>query len=180
VVKNLDRDFESKNPTVVIIGGLGPGSTLTQTTSETAGAGSIGARKTFTVNESSSKKNNQIRDMLSHRYLVASDSVDGINGDLVWMLLSKSLVLMPEEQQVASSWLMESFLKPYVHFVPIAPDYSDVHEKIRWCEDNLEKARSISERATLYVHDMFFDRRSEKENEEIKFQVMERYSKIFG
>ena len=180
-IVNLDRDFESKYPTAVIMGGLGPSSSLTPTTSETAGAGYIGVRKIpFTVNESSSQKNNHIRDMLSHRYLVASDSVDGINRDLVWMLLSKSLVLMPEEQQVASSWLMESFLKPYVHFVPIAPDYSDVHEKIRWCEDNLEKARSISERATLYVHDMFFDRRSEKENEEIKFQVMERYSKIFG
>ena len=118
--------------------------------------------------------------MLSHRYLVASDSVDGINGDLVWMLLSKSLVLMPEEQQVASSWLMESFLKPYFHFVPVAPDYSDVHEKISWCEDNLEMARSVSEHATLYVHDMFLDRCSEKENEETKFQVMERYSKIFS
>ena len=181
VIDNLDRDFESKTPTAVIIGGLVPSSSLTQTTSETAGAGSIGVRKIpFTVNESSPKKNNQIRDMLSHRYLVASDGVDGINGDLVWMLLSKSLVLMPGKQQVASSWLMESFLKPYVHFVPIAPDYSDVHEKISWCEDNLEKARSISERATLYVHDMFLDRRSEKENEEVTFQVMERYSKIFS
>lgn len=158
LLENLDINFEDKTA-----------------------AASIGIRKIpFTVNESSSKKNDRIRDMLSHRYLLATDSVEGINEDLIWMLLSKSVVLMPGERQFTSSWLMESFLEPYLHFIPVAPDYSDVHKKISWCENNLEKARDISERATIFVHDMLLDRSSKKEIEEIKFQVMERYSKIFG
>jgi len=38
----------------------------------------------------------------------------------------------------------------------------------------------ISERATLFVHDMLLDWRADEENEEVKFQVMERYSTLFG
>ena len=75
---------------------------------------------------------------------------------------------------------MEGFLKPFVHFVPVAPDYSDIDEKIRWCEDNLGETKMISERASLFVHDMLLDRRADKDKEEVKFQVMERYSKLFG
>jgi hypothetical protein len=158
LLENLDINFEDKTA-----------------------AASIGIRMIpFTVNESSSKKNDRIRNMLSHRYLLATDSLEGINEDLIWMLLSKSVVLMPGERQFTSSWLMESFLEPYLHFIPVAPDYSDVHKEISWCENNLEKARDISERATIFVHDMLLDRSSKKEIEEIKFQVMERYSKIFG
>ena len=129
--------------------------------------------------DTSSSKENEIHDMLSHRYLVV-DKADGIADDLLWMLLSKSVVLMPEGKRVASSWLMEDFLEPYLHFVPVATDFSDIRQKVRWCEDNLEKARIISERATLFVHDLLLDKRSEKDNEEVKFQVMERYAKIFG
>lgn len=129
--------------------------------------------------DTSSSKENEIHDILSHRYLVV-DKADRIADDLLWMLLSKSVVLMPEGKSVASSWLMEAFLEPYLHFVPVATDFSDIRQKVRWCEDNLEKARIISERATLFVHDLLLDKRSEKDNEEVKFQVMERYAKIFG
>ena len=67
-----------------------------------------------------------------------------------------------------------------MHYIPIAPDYSDIEEKIIWCEQNLLEARRISERSSLFVHDMLFDRSSDKENEEVLFQVMERYLKIYG
>ena len=122
---------------------------------------------------------NSVSRMLSYRYLVATEHKDGINEDLLWMLLSKSVVIMPEERQTAS-WMMEEFLQPYVHFVPVASNYSNIDETIQWCEDNREKVKLISERATLFVHDMLLDESSEKENEEVKFQVMERYNKLYG
>ena len=95
------------------------------------------------------------------------------------MLRSTSVVFMPAQRNV-SSWLMEEFLQPNVHFVPIAPDYSDIDEQIRWCENNIDEVKLISERSTLFVHDILLDRNSEKDNEEVKFQVMERYAGIFG
>jgi hypothetical protein len=180
MLQKLDIDFEDKAPNVVVGCSACSSFSKTQTMIETADVASIGVKIIFLSSDDiSSTKENHIHDILSYRYLVV-DKADGIAEDLVWMLLSKSVLLMPEEERVASSWLMEGFLEPYLHFVPVAADLSDIRQKIRWCEDNLEKARIISERATLFVHDLLLDRRSEKDNEEVKFQVMERYSKIFG
>ena len=77
-------------------------------------------------------------------------------GDLFAMMLSKSVVLMSMELQT-TTWFMESYLKPYLHFVPVDfEDPSDLKRKIQWCEENLEEAKNISERATLFVHDLLF------------------------
>jgi hypothetical protein len=67
-----------------------------------------------------------------------------------------------------------------VHFVPIKRDHSDIAAQMQWCENNLEAARKISERASLYVHDMLFDAKAGKDNEEIRFRIMERYLDLYG
>jgi hypothetical protein len=180
LLQKLDIDFEEKAPNAVVVCRASSSFPKTLTATETADVALIGVRMiVLSSDDTSSSKENEIHDILSHRYLVV-DKADRIADDLLWMLLSKSVVLMPEGKSVASSWLMEAFLEPYLHFVPVATDFSDIRQKVRWCEDNLEKARIISERATLFVHDLLLDKRSEKDNEEVKFQVMERYAKIFG
>jgi len=119
-------------------------------------------------------------EILSNRYLVKEEKDPVSTGDLLVTMLSKSVVLMSEELQT-SSWLMESYLKPYLHFVPVDfADPSDLEKKIKWCEENLHEVRKISERATLFVHDLFFDRKAEREDEEVRFQVMERYAMLYG
>ena len=110
--------------------------------------------------------------------MLAEQTKDKINEDLTWMLLSQSIVLMPDERRTAS-WLMEGYLKAGYHFIAVEPDNSDVDEKIIWCEHNLKECKLISERATLFVYDMLLDKRAEAENEEVKFQVMERYTKLY-
>lgn len=130
------------------------------------------------VNESSHREDH-VRNMLSYRYLLATEGDSGVNDDLLWMLKSTSVVLMPAERQV-STWLLEDFLTPNVHFVSVAPDYSDIAKQIQWCENNLDEIKLISERATLFVYDLLMDRKSEKENEEVKVQVMERYARTLG
>jgi len=122
----------------------------------------------------------QIKTLLSHRYILVSDRQDRITNDLLWLLLSQSVVLMSAERQT-TSWLMEGLLEPNVHFVPVvASDHSNVTDTIKWCKDNTEEVKLISERATLFVYDTLFHSTAEKENEEVKFQVMERYSELFG
>eukprot|EP01082_Thalassiosira_pseudonana_P009064 g8050.t1 g8050 contig27:73342-76182(-) len=119
-----------------------------------------------------------LRELLSHRYLVTTG--ERTSSDVLEaLLLSQSIVLMPNERQ-STSWLMETALKPYVHFVPIKRDHSDIAAQMQWCENNLEAARKISERASLYVHDMLFDAKAGKDNEEIRFRIMERYLDLYG
>lgn len=117
--------------------------------------------------------------MLSYRYLIATEDDYRVNFELKWMLLSQSVVFMSHELRF-TSWFMEDLLEPYVHFVPIASDYSDVEKQVRWCEDNPIEAEKIAERATLFVHDMLFHRLSEKETNEIQLQIMERYAERFN
>jgi hypothetical protein len=95
-----------------------------------------------------------------------------------WMLLSQSVVLMPDDRRF-TSWFMEDRLEPFVHFVPIDSDYNNVSKQIKWCEENREKVEQISERATLFIHDMFFHQLSDHDNSEIKFKLMDRYKDRF-
>ena len=152
-VETVDMNFEDKKPSAIGMEDL-----------DSDGAG---------------KREEHIRHMLSYRYLLVKESKDKINEDLIWMLQSQSVILMQAER-TTSSWLMESFLIKDMQYVAVSSDYSDVSEKIKWCEENTEEAKMISERASLFVHDMILDRVSERENEEVKFQVMERYSELFG
>ena len=135
--------------------------------------------KKFFLRDDTAERRSQIGEMLTYRYLLPIENNAGTNDDLMWMLLSQSVVIMPAKKRT-TSWLLESFLLPFKHFIPVASNYSDVDEKIRWCEDHLDEAKLISERATLFVHDLLLDRGAEKDSEEVKFRVMERYRRLFG
>ncbi len=41
-------------------------------------------------------------------------------------------------------------LKPYIHYVPVKSDLSDLIEKIQWCRDNDEKCKEISQEALKF------------------------------
>lgn len=41
-----------------------------------------------------------------------------------------------------------SEMKPYVHYVPVKQDLSDLKEKFDWCEAHIEDAQRISQHAT--------------------------------
>jgi hypothetical protein len=51
---------------------------------------------------------------------------------------------------------MEATLKPFVHYLPIKEDMSDVEEMINWAEDHPEQTRIIAERSTLFIYDLLF------------------------
>ena len=59
-------------------------------------------------------------------------------------LLSGSCVLLVESRWTL--W-MKDFLEPYVHYVPVKADLSDLVSKMRWCLDNDTLCREIAARA---------------------------------
>ena len=71
--------------------------------------------------------------MLKYKYIISLEGNDKDSG-LNWKLASNSLVLMPIPK--FESWLMEGKLKPWIHFVPIKDDYSDLSEKLEYCVNN--------------------------------------------
>lgn len=89
-----------------------------------------------------------IYNSLKYKYLISAEGNDVASG-LKWMLYSNSLVLMPKPTIV--SWFMEDHLVPYVHYVPIKDDWSDLEEKYNWCQENPKKCILIVKNANIYV-----------------------------
>jgi len=64
------------------------------------------------------------------------------------MLASNSVVFMPPP--TAISFKMESKLVPYIHYVPVKRDGSDLLSQLEWAMKNDDKCKLISEQATVY------------------------------
>ena len=113
-----------------------------------------------------------IKEQLQYKILVSLEGNDVTSG-LKWMLLSNSVVLMPPP--TLTSWAMEELLEPFVHYVPMAEDGSDAEEKVQWILDNDMEAQRIAERATLFMEDMLYHPDAEKDELEVKKEIVRRY-----
>lgn len=65
-----------------------------------------------------------------------------------WRLLSNSVCLKQESDQV--QWFYKA-LQPYVHYIPIKNDLSDLVEKINWAKEHDAEAAAIGERARTFA-----------------------------
>ena len=72
-----------------------------------------------------------------------------IDGHVSAFRLSLELSLHSVILMVDSEWKMwySDKLKPYVHYVPVKKDLSDLIEQIKWCKNNDDKCKKISENA---------------------------------
>jgi hypothetical protein len=70
-------------------------------------------------------------------------------------LVSGSCVILVESKWIL--WLKE-FIKPYVHFVPVKSDLSDLVTQTRWCLDNDEKCFEISQNAAKLSYSLLSKR----------------------
>lgn len=89
-----------------------------------------------------------VEQMINFKYIISIDGNDKDSG-LNWKLASNSLVLM--SNPVVESWLMEGLLKPYVHYVPLNDDQSDLDNILEWCKLNDEKCEEIVKNANDFM-----------------------------
>ena len=108
-------------------------------------------------------------DIIKNKYIISVDGNDKDSG-LNWKLASDSLVFMNHPK--IESWLMESKLKPWVHYVPLAEDFSDLIEKFQWAEKNPDKCIEIIKNANLFMDSNFGDDEKERKLEQM---VITRY-----
>ena len=118
-----------------------------------------------------------MRHLLRYKGIVMLEGNDVASG-LKWALLSESVVLMPVPKH--SSWAMEELLQPWVHFVPLNDDITDVEDKMQWILDHEENALKISAAATLWMQDLVFHPDAEEDDRWIQEEILRRYSKHFA
>jgi Glycosyl transferase family 90 len=117
-----------------------------------------------------------IDDMLSYKAIIMLEGND-VSSGLKWALYSNSVVLT--QTPTKTSWAMEELLEPWVHYVPLADDLSDVEEKMQWVIDNDEEAQRIALRGKLWIHDLVFHPDAEVDEQLIFDEILRRYKAHF-
>jgi len=111
-----------------------------------------------------------MKKMLNYKFLISVEGND-VSSGLKWMLLSNSVVLMPKPK--VNSWLMEIKLESWLHYIPLADDFSDVLIMYKWCLKNLRLCEIIAKKSTEYMM-QFSNREKEKEIERKRESERER------
>jgi hypothetical protein len=85
---------------------------------------------------------------LAHKYILSIEGNDKDSG-LQWKLNSNSVVLMTKPR--ITTWLMETTLQPNYHYVLLKDDFSDLEEKLNWCNNNQQKCVDIVKNANKFM-----------------------------
>jgi hypothetical protein len=80
---------------------------------------------------------------------------------LFMKLLTGSVVLKVPPRRGLEQWYYDR-LKPWINFIPLAPDMSDLVEKVRWLRDNDSVARAIGEAGYQLAEDLTYEREIER------------------
>lgn len=112
-----------------------------------------------------------IREHLNYRYILALEGND-VASNLKWVMSSRSLAVMPKPE--FETWFMEGRLIPDVHYLEIREDYSDLEERIAYCESHPEFVQNIIKNANEYMA-QFADSRRERI---ISLLVFEKYLRL--
>lgn len=117
-----------------------------------------------------------IEEQLKYKIIIVIEG-DGYATTLPWALYSNSVVIMPKPTK--TSYLMEEKLEPWLHYIPCKSDFQDLDKKIKWVFKNGEKAKTISERGTLWIHDLYMSKQAEADNDAISREIVSRYLKFY-
>ena len=118
-----------------------------------------------------------LRRLLAFKAIIMLEGNDVASG-LKWALLSQSVVLMPIPKH--TSWAMEELLEPWVHYIPLNDNATDVEEKMQWVVDHDEAARRIAERGSMWMEDLVFHPDAAEDDRWIQEEIIRRYRKHFS
>ena len=79
-----------------------------------------------------------IHEHLKYKYLISMDGASASWQRVPWILLSDSVLLMVESN--SRDWFYDN-LKPWVHFVPIRSDFSDLFKQLHYLRNNDDLAK---------------------------------------
>ena len=134
-------------------------------------------RKEYNISHLVRNTDTTMEDQLKYKYILMLEGNDVATG-LKWQLLSNSVVFMARPTCV--SFAMEDLLLPFVHYVPLKEDYSDLEEMIIWARKNDAKCKWISEQATRYMERLWVSDEAKEENRLILQDLGEAYHRQFG
>jgi len=75
-------------------------------------------------------------EMINYKYILDIDGIGSTWDATAWKLNSGSVIMKTNSNWI--QWFYNDY-KEWIHYVPIADDFSDIQDKYKWCEDNERK-----------------------------------------
>jgi hypothetical protein len=86
--------------------------------------------------------------MLKYKYILDIDGNASTWDATAWKLNSGSVIFKAKSPW--RQWFYDEYL-PWIHYIPIADDFSDLQEKYQWCETHAKEC----ERMIIRCKDLF-------------------------
>ena len=117
-----------------------------------------------------------MRHIMKYKGIILLEGND-VSSGLKWALLSNSVVLMP--RPTYTSWAMEEMLEPWMHYIPLNDNLTDVEEKVQWMIQHGAEAKRIARRASLWIKDLVFHPQAKIDEALINNEILRRYGAYF-
>ena len=78
-----------------------------------------------------------------------------------------------------TSWMMDELLQPFVHYIPLKDDLSNVEEMVDWVQEHDKEAQAIAHRSSLWLQDLLQHPEAETDDRIIQAAILKRYMRHF-
>jgi hypothetical protein len=92
-----------------------------------------------------------------YKYLIIIDGNSSPYSNLIQALLTGSPVLRVESSRALKQWFYSELI-PWHNYIPIAPDMSDLLDKVQWLRRNDEFAQKVGENGRAFAETMTIER----------------------
>jgi len=118
------------------------------------------------------REKQSLLEMNRYKYLLSIEGNDVATG-LKWMLYSNSVVFM--SRPTVATWAMEDLLVPFVHYIPLANDYSNLLEMVKWANEHDEACQEISKRATEFIEHLWMSEQAKRDTRYLQKALVKSY-----
>lgn len=96
------------------------------------------------------KENASVKEVehLQYKYLVSLDGNSATGTRVPWIMLSNSTLIKQDSNKI--EWFYSS-LKPYIHYVPIKSDLTNIFEQYQWLKEHDDTIKEISFNGQKFV-----------------------------
>jgi len=91
-------------------------------------------------------------EMIKYKYLLDIDGNASTWDATAWKLNSGSVILKTDS--CWTQWFYGDF-KPWVHYVPVADDFSDIQERFQWCEAHQSECQEMIRRCRQLFQEVY-------------------------
>jgi hypothetical protein len=90
-----------------------------------------------------------LKQQLAYKYVLDIDGCVSTWNATAWKMYSGSVML--KVGSVWKQWYYDDGFAPWVHYVPVQNDLSDLNAQLQWCMDHDDECQQISRRAREFV-----------------------------